>query len=132
RSVFMDRRAFAALAVAVGLLVGFLGSVFFYDQQIGLSFPLFMSLVTAVILAMSCPAGRRLNRRNLWPLIPLLFFAAMVSARDDWMVRMLNVMAVLSLGALTLHYLIVEQPLDEDSFAAQAGSMVQAGVMVVP
>jgi hypothetical protein len=128
----MDRRAFAALAVAVGLLVGFLGSVFFYDQQIGLSFPLFMSLVTAVILAMSCPAGRRLNRRNLWPLIPLLFFAAMVSARDDWMVRMLNVMAVLSLGALTLHYLIVEQPLDEDSFAAQAGSMVQAGVMVVP
>jgi hypothetical protein len=128
----MERRTFAPLAVAAGLLVGFLGSIFFYGRSVGLSFPLFIAVLLIVVLALSRPAGRDLNYRNLWPIIPLLFFAAMIAIRDDWMIVMLNVGAVLSLGALALHYLSLQRPLDEATIPEQIGTVMQTGLMVVP
>jgi hypothetical protein len=128
----MERRSFALLAVGVGLLVGLLGNIFFYNRLIGLSFPIFITIVVIVILALARPAGRVLNRRNLWPLLPLLFFAAMVAVRADWMVLLLNLAAVLTLGALGLHYLVLERSLDEDPLEVQAGAVFATGLMILP
>ena len=128
----MQRRTFAALSIGVGLLVGALATLFFYDKQFGLSVPLFVGIVSAALLVLSVPAGRRINRRNLWPLLPILFFALMVAVRDDWMILWLNLGAITALGALLFHYLTLQRPLDTDSFAEQTGSVLQAGFMLLP
>jgi hypothetical protein len=128
----MQRRTFAAIAVGVGLLVGLLANLFFYNKQFGLSVPLFVGVVSASILMLSLPARRYINRRNLWPLIPMLFFAAMTAIRDDWMILWLNLGAITALGALLLHYMSLPRPLDEESFAAQTGGVLQTGFLVLP
>ena len=128
----MERRAFALFAVVIGLLVGLLGNIFFYDKSIGLSFPIFIAVVILVVLAFSRPAGRHLNRRNLWPVIPILFFALMIAIRADWMILLLNIAAVLTLGALTLHYLVLKRPLDEATLPEQAEAALSAGITIIP
>jgi hypothetical protein len=73
-----------------------------------------------------------LRFRNLWPLIPLLFFAIIVAVRADWQIITLDVMAVLVLGALVLHYLPLERSLDEDSFTQHSLNVIQTAFMIVP
>ncbi|MBZ0289158.1 MAG: DUF4407 domain-containing protein, partial [Anaerolineae bacterium] len=128
----MERRTFAALALGTGLLVGALATLFFYGKQFGLSVPVFVLIVSALILLLSRPAGRALNRRNLWPLAPILFFAVMTAVRDDWMILWLNLGAILALGALLLHYVSLPRALDTDSFAQQTGGVLQTSFLVLP
>ena len=128
----MERRTFAGLTVGVGLLVGALATLFFYGKQFGLSVPVFVLIVSALILILSRPAGRIINRRNLWPLIPMLFFALMTAVRDDWMILWLNLGAILALGALLLHYVSLRRALDTDSFAEQTGNVLQVSFLVLP
>src|SRR5688572_27826533 len=99
----MQRRSFAVLAVGMGLLIGALATLFFYGKQFGLSVPLFVLICSAALIGLSKPAGRAVNRRNLWPLLPILFFAVMVAVRDDWMIIWLDFAAILALGTLLLH-----------------------------
>ncbi|MEO8608462.1 MAG: DUF4173 domain-containing protein [Chloroflexota bacterium] len=128
----MERRTFAGLTVGVGLLVGVLATLLFYGKQFGLSVPIFVGIVSALMLVLSRPAGRQLNRRNLWPLIPMMFFAVMTALRDDWMILWLNLGAILALGALLLHYVSLPRALDTDSFVEQTGSVIQTGFLVLP
>jgi hypothetical protein len=128
----MDRRNFAALAVGVGLVVGAVGTLLFYGKTVGVSFPIFILLGIAAVLGVAVATRRRLRPRNLWPLIPLLFFAMMVAVRADPLVLTLNVLAALALGALTLYYLPLERPLDEDSFAEHTINTIGTGVVVLP
>ncbi|MBC6936633.1 MAG: DUF4173 domain-containing protein [Chloroflexi bacterium] len=127
----MERRTFAIWAVGIGLVLGILGNVFFYGRVIGLSFPLFTVLSVIAVLA-ARPAKQPLSRRNLWPLIPLLFFAAMVAVRADGLINLLNILAVLSLGGLTLFYLPLARALDEDSLLEQVGHTLEAGLELPP
>src|SRR5262245_3192806 len=113
----MNRRSFAVLTVLLGLLVGWLGNVLFYNKLIGLSVPLF----TLIFLGAIFIAGRALHfpwrrslLRNLWPVIPLVFFAGMVAVRADSQIIGLDILAALSLAGLTLHYLPMEYPLDTE------------------
>src|SRR5262249_4043109 len=126
----MNRRAFAVITVLLGLLVGWLGNVFFYGKLIGLSVPLF----TLVILVALAVAGRAIHFhwhwRNLWPVIPLVFFAAMVAVRADPLMIGLDMMAVLALGGLVLHYLPLAQPLDKDVFSQHVGAVIASGLVV--
>jgi len=128
----MERRAFAGLTVGVGLLVGALATLFFYGKQFGLSVPIFVGIVSALILILSRPAGRAINWRNLWPLLPVMFFAVMTALRDDWVILWLNLGAILALGALLLHYVSLPRALDTDSFAEQTGNVIQTSFMVLP
>jgi uncharacterized protein DUF4153 len=128
----MERRTFAGLTVGVGLLVGALATLFFYGKQFGLSVPIFVGIVSALILVLSLPAGRTINGRNLWPLIPVMFFAVMTALRDDWMILWLNLGAILALGALLLHYASLPGALDTDPFAAQTGNVLQTSLLVLP
>ena len=100
----IERRTFAALTVGVGLLVGLLGNVLFYGKIIGLSFPLLSFILMIALLALSIPAHPSPRLRNLWLLLPLAFFAVMVAVREDSTIFW-DMLAVLALGALTLHYL---------------------------
>ena len=126
----MQRRTLAIWFILLGLGVGLLGNVFFYHKPIGLSFPLFIGVVVLVVLAASKPAQTDVRWRNLWLLGPLLIFAAMVAIRADPTIGFLNIGAVLALGALGLHYLAAQQPLDEASVGQQAAAVLETSILL--
>lgn len=128
----MERRTFAVCAVLAGLAMGLLGNWLFYGRPLGLSFPVYIIIGIGLILALARPAGLQIMRRNLWPLIPAVFFAGMVAVRADWMVITLNVGAALMLGALALYYLPLKRPLDEASLQEQAMGLVETGFVILP
>jgi hypothetical protein len=128
----MDRRTLAAWSVAVGVGLGLLGNLAFYGKQIGLSFPLFIGAALLTLLALSRAAQIPILRRNLWPILPIMFFAGMVAVRADGLIVTLNILAVLTLGALLIHYLPLRSALDEAGFEEQIGAAAQVGIAVLP
>ncbi len=128
----MERRAWAAVTVLTGAVVGLLANLFFVGRMVGISLPLFAGLVTLAVLALARPAGFRPRPRNLWPLLPLLFFATMIAVRDDPLITLLNLLAVLALGGLVLHYLPLARPLDEDALLDQTAYVLDAGFLILP
>ena len=105
----MERRVFAVFVLLAGLFLGLMGNILFYGHALGLSFPLFVVIGTAMLLASARVVGQRLQVRNLWPLLPMGFFAAMVAVRADPLETLLNIMAVVALGALVVYYLPLDQ-----------------------
>ncbi len=128
----MERRTFAVIAMAVGLALGAVGDLLFYGKQVGVSFPIFVILSVIALLALNGAAHQNLRFRNLWLVIPILFFAVMVAVRADWQIVTLDTMAVLALGALTLHYLPLSRPIDEETIVQQTVAVVETGFMIVP
>lgn len=131
----MERKSIAISTLLIGLIVGIIGNIVFYDFVIGtnvlhpgLSFPLF--IITAVIaaLGMIILAKKRLWWRNLWIILPMLFFAGMVAVRAEALITSLNIMATLSLGAIGLHYLTHSKPIDEATTSEQIGGAFQASM----
>jgi Domain of unknown function (DUF4173) len=106
----MDHRVSSVWVVGAGLLLGAFGTALFYGHLVGLSFPLFTLGLVGVLLVMSYQ--RQMLLRNLWLLLPLAFFAAMVAVRADWTLISLNILMVAGLGALFLNYVRAEQAAD--------------------
>lgn len=127
----MQRRTIAVWAVLLGLAMGFIGNVLFYGKWLGISFPIFMILSIAIILAAARPAQTTVQRRNLWPLLPLVFFSAMVAVRAEPMIMLMNMGAALLLGALTLHYFAVKDPLDEATLPQQVGAVTISAMYAI-
>ena len=73
----MHGRLFSAWLVGAGLLLGVWGMIVFYGHMIGLSFPLFIGALIGTVLAFN--ARQPSMRRNLWLVVPMLFFAIMVA-----------------------------------------------------
>ena len=126
----MERRSFSVITVGTGLMMGLLGNIFFFNRTIGISFPIYILLAVALILVLARPAGQMVHRRNLWLLIPLSFFAVMVAIRADELITALNIMAVLTLGAVGLSYLPVARTLDTEPLGAYPKAVIEAGFMV--
>jgi hypothetical protein len=124
----MPRKTLAVWILLLGLALGVLGNLLFYQKAIGISFPIFILTIVLVTLAASRPAQTPIKLRNLWPLIPVLFFAGMVALRDDGSIIALNMMAVLALGGLTLHYLPLPKFLDEAPLTEHIAAVISAGV----
>jgi hypothetical protein len=112
----MERKSFAIYTLIVGAFAGVIGDVLFYGKLVGLSFPLFFGIAVVVVLASQALMRQPLRLRNLWVLIPALFFAGMVAVRDDWGINLLNMGAALALAALALHYLPLSERIDLAAF----------------
>jgi hypothetical protein len=120
------------MTLLVGLGIGFLGNLVFYGKVIGLSFPIFTLSLVAALLLLSIPARQPLRLRKLWLLVPLAFFAIMVAVRAD-AVTLLDMLAVLALGALTLYYLPSEErPPDEATLAGLVRALFETGLSILP
>lgn len=131
----MERKGIAISAILLGLVVGILGNIYFYDfvtstqaMHPGLSFALFIATAVIAALGIVILAKRRLWWRNLWIIVPLLFFATMVAVRAELLITSLNIMAALGLGAIGLHYLTHDKPLDETTTSEQFGGAAQASM----
>jgi len=80
------------LTIAVlSLVLGILTDYFFYGQDLGLSFPVFIWLVTAVIFGLSFSWKTKISKSTYWLVPPLLFFSGMVAVRSSEIVTTLNV-----------------------------------------
>ena len=128
----MERRAFAGVTVGIGLVLGAVGSVLFYGKLPGISVALYTVLVAGVILVLARRRGLTLRWRNLWPLLPVLFFAGMIALRDDWMIVLLNMGAILALGGLMLYYLPLTRPLDTDTLQDYTVHTLETGMVLLP
>ncbi|MEZ4668049.1 MAG: DUF4173 domain-containing protein [Anaerolineae bacterium] len=128
----MDKRTFGVIAVAAGLALGLMGNILFYGRLVGLSFPIYIALAVIILLALTRPAQVKIQPRNLWPLLPLGFFAVMVAIRADELVTLLNIGAVLALGALVVYYLPLARSLDEETLGKQTQAVLEVGIMLVP
>ena len=130
RELYMERRLFAVVSVALGLLMGLFGTILFFNRLVGVSFPLYILLLVGLVLVLARPAGQRVHRRNLWPLLPLAFFAIMVAIRADELIVGLNITAVLILGAVGLYYLPLSRTLDTESVGGYSKALIETGFMV--
>ncbi len=127
----MQRGKLAVWLLSISLALGLIANIFFYHKTIGLSFFLFIGLSVLATLAVAAAARLPVNRRNLWPLLPILAFAALVAIRGDSIINTLNISAALALGGLTLGYLTRPEPLDEATLPAQATTVIAASLFSV-
>lgn len=127
----MDRKAFAVYTLLIGAGMGLLGNILFYGKLVGLSFPLFVG-ISAVVVLVSCKiTGQSIRVRNLWTLVPMMFFASMVAVHTSELITALNIAATLCLGALTLYYLPLKRYLDEDNLAEHGFGVLEASIATV-
>ena len=108
----MNRKQLALMMVLVSGVMGLIGGVLFYPDSLGLNVPVYMTLATVVILFMAWRVPDPINRRNLWVIVPMLFFALMVAVRAAPMMIALNLMATLALGTLFIRYIRSQQAID--------------------
>jgi hypothetical protein len=126
----MDRRTYAVWTVLLGLVIGLAANIFFYNKTIGLSVPLFALVVVAAVFVSARVMRQKIRLRNSWPILPILFFTAMVAVRADPLITALNIMAALGLGALVLHYLPLPHAIDEDTLSDYGRGTLDAGVKI--
>ena len=79
------------------LLLGCIGDALFYGRPLGVNFPLFTTLAIGTLFWVARHERVPAARRNLWLIVPALFFALMVAVRQNALLTGLNVVAV---GAL--------------------------------
>src|SRR5690242_14387902 len=126
----MDKRTYAVWTVLLGLVIGLAADIFFYNKNIGLSVLLFALVVVAAVFASARVMRQKMRLRNIWPILPILFFTAMVAVRADPLITALNITAALGLGTLVLHYLPLPHAIDEDSLTDYGRGTLDAGIKI--
>ena len=129
-----NRERFAVWIIAVGLLIGLVGSLFFFEQPLGINVPVFVVLVLGGLLLLATGGTIPLPVRNLWPLVLLLFFAIMVAVRDTVSLTFSNLLAIFTLGGLVIYYLPGQRFIDTESVWRHMAGLLETGiaVMIVP
>src|SRR5262245_34998980 len=91
--------------LGVALSLGVAVDILFYGHALGISFPIFVFLVLVALVVLGRMEGVKPSWRNLWLVLPLLFFAGMVAVRTNPLVTTLNVcMGLILLGVLAYFY----------------------------
>ncbi|MBI3970980.1 MAG: hypothetical protein HY332_06795 [Chloroflexi bacterium] len=88
----------------LALVLGWCSDLLFYRQRLSLSVPVFVLLAVGALFGTGRLDGVRPARRNLWLLVPLLFFAAMVAVRANVFLTWLNLVAVVALSGLLVYF----------------------------
>lgn len=134
----MYRERIAVQLVIVGLVLGFFGNALFYPYLtlllesdllpiLGIGFPIFVTVVVVAGLLLARLHRIPLSLRRIWVVAPLLFFAVMVAVRADWVMMLVNILAVFALGGLLLHYLSHKRYLDQATALEYSLSLIATG-----
>lgn len=95
------RIGISAYVLWVGLFLGYCTDLFFYNQELGISVPIFTLLLLGALFALSRRQGVQIAYRNVVLLVPpILFFSAMVFVRANATLTLLNIVAVVVLFCL--------------------------------
>ncbi len=90
--------------VGAGLVIGLIFNWLFYGKPLGVSLLVFVMLLLVALVAFTRMEGVTAVRRNLWLVLPLLFFATMAFVRANPFLTFLNVVATLVLLAYLVFY----------------------------
>ena len=88
----------------VGLGLGVLVDFFFYGKPVGIGLLLFVGLAVVGLWRIGRLEALRVQKRNLWLLLPLFFFATMAFVRDNSFLTTMNVLAVVCLLAYLVFF----------------------------
>ena len=87
-----------------GLAIGLIFNWLFYGKPLGISLLVFVVILLVALVVFSRMERLTAVRRNLWLVVPLLFFAAMAFVRANPFLTLLNVAAALVLLAYVVFY----------------------------
>ncbi len=82
------------MIVGISLFLGCLFDFLIYGKFPGLAFPVYVALIIMGLLGITWLYGRTTTSSVLWLLVPVFFFAAMVSVRASFLLTALNLIAV--------------------------------------
>ena len=102
----MERKISALPVAFSGFLLGLIGYFFFYEKSVGLSFPVYTVLIIGVTLLLTRRNSTSFTLRKMWVLLPIIFFAFMTTIRASEVIFAINLLAIASLLALWVHFLI--------------------------
>ena len=86
------------------LLLGWTADALFYKRALGISVPLFTALALLTLFWVARQERVAAIRRNLWPIAPALFFAAMVAVHANPLLTALNLFALGTLLLLVAYF----------------------------
>jgi len=118
-----------ALCLAAGLVVGVSGDFMFNGKLLGVSFLLFILLSIAIVVISAEAMHIKITVRNLWVVVPMLFFAGMVAVRTDVTTTFVNVVMTFYLGAMGIFYLTRREHIDEATISEHNSAAVSSGLM---
>ncbi len=127
----MNRKQLALIMVLASVVMGLIGGQFFYEGKVGLNVPIYTTLATGILLLMAWRIPDPINRRNLWVIIPMLFFAFMVAVRAAPMMIGLNILAMLTLGTLLVRYLRSDENIDTASLSNHIFTPLDVGLYTI-
>lgn len=84
-------REFAITVLGLGLAFGLLHSYFFFDQKLGISYPIFMALACSVLWYLGKTQGKAMEKKEFLWLVPILYFSLMVAVRSAELLTLLNI-----------------------------------------
>jgi hypothetical protein len=131
RGFTMNRKQLALVMLVISVGMGLLGSIFFYENGLGINMPIYVAIATGVILLTARLSRERINRRNLWVILPMLFFALMVAVRASPLMITLNIIAVITLGTLFIRYLRSQQAIDTASLSNHIFTPLDVGLYTI-
>ena len=97
-------KSISRLLLITGLALGYVVDFLFYGKMPGISVPIFVLLSLGALFWLGRVERVKPAMRNLWIVLPLLFFALMVAVRANNRLTMLNVCVVLILLAHTAYF----------------------------
>lgn len=119
------RRSLSLWALGGALVLGWLGSSFFVDRALGVSFPIFVALLIVTGTVAARQTGAKLRWGTMWLVVPILFFAVSVAIHAHPAITFLNLVLTLSLGMVWLHYLPLSETIVESSAAEYASAGIE-------
>jgi hypothetical protein len=87
-------------ALVAGAALGWGADLLFYRRPLGVSVPLFVLALLGALCVVARAGGVRPRAGNLWLVVPLGFFAAMVALRASPLLSLINLLTTLALLAL--------------------------------
>ena len=124
----MNRQSLSIGLLITGLITGFIGNFFFYQQSPGLSVPLFVLILLIPILIWTSLNNKFPPFRKWWVIAPILFFALMFMLRANVILLILDGLSILALMALFLHYLNHEADIDTTGSSEHAVAILDTGI----
>lgn len=103
--VFKKRAVTLLLMLATALALGVIFDWLFFKKALGISWPVFAMLFTAVVLAAAVHFKAKLKAEILLLLVPMLFYSLMVAVRANMLLTFLNIFASFLLMFLLLEVL---------------------------
>src|SRR5436190_1017291 len=90
--------------VLLGIILGLIATVLIYKHAVGLSFALYGILLVGVLLVYARVQHVKPAYRNLFTVVPVMFFAAMLAVRSEFTLTLLNLRAAATAALLLIYF----------------------------